>query len=599
MKLTSRHPFLVGTASVVLATATLVGCDKFLTEAAVPQGTLDEGTLRNRAGVEGTLIGAYRTLDCTANTHPDWGCAASNWVFGSVVADDSYKGSDGTDQPPINDLEGFHWGTPNAESYLNTKWSIVYEGVVRANSTLRLLKQVVAASPGEISAADQKGIEGEALFLRAHYHFEAWRMWGNVPYYREDDTDFRKPNLTAAEVGAEILKDLDAAIALLPATPRNANVGRATSWMAKAYKGRVQMYAGNFAAALTTLREVRNSGVFALETSYDKVWTGFPASANGKETILAYQASANDGEPNGENSNYGERLNFPYSGSHFGCCGFNQPTQNLVNFYKVGADGLPLILSNPGGWNASNANFSAAIKDPVDPRLDWTVGRDGVPYKDWGLYSGADGWVRDPANGGPYGPKKNAHEKASGAESSVGWQNTQLNSVNIHLFRYADMLLMLAEAEVEAGSLANALTIVNEIRNRAAQRAQGPGTATGNIAVPINDPSITWAVYKISPYPSFPDQAYARNAVRYERRLELAMEGQRFFDLRRWGIADATLNAYINGVGGGAEKSAARRLYLAGAEPFAARHRWYPLPAIQIELSRVGGEERLKQNPGW
>jgi len=599
MKLISRHPFLVGTASVILATAVLVGCDEFLTEAAVPQGTLDEGTLRNRAGVEGTLIGAYRTLDCTANTSANWGCAASNWVWGSVVADDSYKGSDGTDQPPINDLEGYHWGTPDAESYLNVKWQIVYEGVVRANSTLRLLKQVVAASPSEFSAEDAKGIEGEALFLRAHYHFEAWRMWGNVPYYREDDTDFRKPNLTAAEVGAEILKDLDAAIALLPATPRNGNLGRATSWIAKAYKGRVQVYAGQYAAALTTLRDVRNSKPFALEPSYDRVWSGFQANTNGKETIFAYQASANDGEPSGNNSNYGERLNFPYSGSHFGCCGFNQPTQNLVNFYKVGADGLPLALSNPNGWNASNANFEAAIKDPVDPRLDWTVGRDGVPYKDWGLYSTADGWVRSLPNGGPYGPKKNAHEKASGAESSVGWQNTQLNSVNIHLFRYADMLLMLAEAEVEAGSLSNALTIVNEIRARAGVRAQGPGTSATNIAVPLNDPSITWAVYQISPYPSFPDQAYARNAVRYERRLELAMEGQRLFDLRRWGIADATLNAYINGVGGGAEKSAARRLYLAGAEPFAARHRYYPLPAIQIELSRVGGEDRLKQNPGW
>ena len=367
------------------------------------------------------------------------------------MADDSYKGSDGTDQPPINDLEGFHWGTPNAESYLDAKWAITYEGVVRANSTLRLLKQVAAANPGEFSAADAKGIEGEALFLRAHYHFEAWRMWGNVPYYREDDTDFRKTNLTVAEVGAEIIKDLDAAIALLPATPRNANAGRATSWAAKAYKGRVQVYAGNFAGALTTLREVRNSGAFALESSYDRVWTGFSTFANGKETILAYQASANDGEPNGENSNYGERLNFPYSGSHFGCCGFNQPTQNLVNFYKVGADGLPLALSNPGGWNASNANFSSTIKDPVDPRIDFTVGRDGVPYKDWGLYSASDGWVRDMANGGPYSAKKMAHEKASGAESSVGWQNTQTNSVNMHLFRYADMLLLLAEAEVEAG----------------------------------------------------------------------------------------------------------------------------------------------------
>jgi hypothetical protein len=207
--------------------------------------------------------------------------------------------------------------------------------------------------------------------------------------------------------------------------------------------------------------------------------------------------------------------------------------------------------------------------------------------------------VRDPANGGFYGPKKNAHEKASGAESSVGWQNTQLNSVNIHLFRYADLLLLLAEAEVETGDLAGARTIVNQIRARAAVTGQGPGTDVSTIAVPINDPRITWANYQIGLYPSFPDAAYARNAVRYERRLELAMEGQRMFDLRRWGIADVTLNAYINGVGGGAEKSSTRRLYKAGAEAFAARHRWYPLPGIQIELSRVAGEDRLKQNPGW
>ena len=599
MKIVSKYPLLVGTALLALTTGALYGCKDFLTNNAVPQGTLDAGTLANRAGVEGTLIGAYRTLDCTDATSANWGCAASNWVWASVVADDSYKGSDGTDQPPINDLEGYHWGTPDAETYLNVKWRIVYEGVVRSNATLRLLKQVVKASPSEFSAADAKGIEGEALFLRAYYHFEAWRMWGNIPTYTEDDADFRKANGTAADAVTFILKDLDAAIALLPTTPRNGNVGRATQWTAKAYKGRVQVYAGQFAAAVTTLKEVKNSGPYALEVSYDRVWTGFSTYANGKETILAYEASANDGEPNGNNSNYGERLNFPYSGSHFGCCGFNQPSQNLVNFFKVGADGLPLALSAPSSWNASNANFSASVKDPVDPRIDWTVGRDGVPYKDWGLYSTATGWVRDIANGGPYGPKKNAHEKASGAESSVGWQNTQLNSVNIHLFRYADMLLLLAEAEVETGDLEGARQIVNQIRARAGVRAEGPGTDATNIAVPINDPSITWANYQIGLYPSFPDAAYARTAVRSERRLELAMEGQRLFDLRRWGIADVTLNAYINGVGGGAEKSSARRLYKAGAEAFAARHRWFPIPAIQIELSRVAGEDRLKQNPGW
>jgi starch-binding outer membrane protein, SusD/RagB family len=607
MRTLSRKPLVVGTAFLVAAGATLYGCKDFLTDAANSQGTLDEKTLANRAGVEGTLVGAYRALDCTASLQPNWGCAASNWVWGSVAADESYKGSNGTDQPPINDIEGYHWGTPNAETYLNAKWRISYEGVVRANSAIRLLKSVLSANPGALSAADAHAIEGEALFLRAHYHFEAWRMWGNIPYYREDDADFSKANEPSAAVVTDLLKDLDSAIKLLPATPRNK--GRAGQWTAKAYKGRVQVYAGQFAAGATTLREVMNSGFYNLETSYDRVWTGFTSAANGPETIWAFQASANDGEPNGNNSNWGERLNFPYEGSHFGCCGFNQPSQNLVNFFRVDAAGLPLALSAPGTWNANDNNFTAADLLPVDPRVDWTVGRDGVPFKDWGQYLCdpvpaqciRDGWVRDPANGGPYGPKKNIHEKASGAESVSGWQPTQLNSVNVHLFRYADMLLLLAEADVETNNLGEALTIVNRIRARAAVAAQGPGTSATNIAVPINDPSITWAVYQVNPYPVFPDQAYARAAVRAERRLELAMEGQRFFDLRRWGLADAAaaINGYINGEGGGAEKSAARRLYKAGAEAFAQKHLLYPLPGIQIELSRVGGEQRLTQNPGW
>lgn len=597
MKTVSRH-LLLGTASLSLVAATLYGCSKFLTDAAKPDGTLNSQSLANKAGVEGTLIAAYRPLDCTGNTNGNWGCAASNWVWASVAGDDSYKGSNGTDQPPINDIEAYHWATGDADSYLNNKWQIVYEGVVRANSTLRLLKSVQASSPTEISAADASGIAGEAIFLRAYYHFEAYRMWGNVPYYREDDVDFRKPNLDNKAVVVELLKDLDDAIAKLPATPRNAQKGRATSWTAKAYKGRVQAYDGQWAAALTTLRDLQANGPYALETSFDHVWTGFVNLENGKETIFAFEASVNDGDAGGTNSNFGERLNFPYSGSHFGCCGFNQPTQNLVNFYQVDAAGLPLALSNPTTWNASDANFTGSNLQPVDPRLDWTVGRDGVPYKDWGLHNSAT-WVRDISNGGFYSPKKNAHEKASGNESNVGWQNTQLNGVNVHLFRYADALLLLAEAEVEAGSIANALTIVNQIRARAAVKVQGPGTTAANMAVAINDPSITWAVYKVGPYPSFPSQAYARTAVQNERRLELALEGQRLFDLRRWGTYDVVLNAFINSVGGGAEKSLKRRAYLLAAEPLTARHRWYPIPSIQVQLSKVGTTPMLKQNTGW
>jgi hypothetical protein len=466
----------------------------------------------------------------------------------------------------------------------------VYEGVVRTNATLRLLKEVQTAKPTEIDDATAKGITGEAIFLRAYFHFEAYRMWGNVPYYREDDEDFKKPALAADAVPAEIIKDLDQAISLLGTTPRNGDKGRATQWTAKAYKGRVQMYAGQFAAALTTLREVRTSGPYALEQSFDRVWTGFSDFANGKETIFAYQASINDGEPNGNNANYGERLNFPHSGSPFGCCGFHQPSQNLVNYYRVDAQGLPLALSDPN-WNSNDANFTSSNLAPVDPRLDYTVGRDGVPYKDWGPH--ASGWIRAPAYGGPYSPKKNVQEKASGNVSSVGWQPSQQNGVNIHLFRYADLLLLLAEAEVEAGSLENARTIVNQIRTRAGALVQGPGTDRASIAVPINDPRITWATYRIGTYTTpFASQADARAKVRAERRLELAMEGQRLFDLRRWGLMETTLNAYI-----AVEKN--RRLFLAAAEPVTQKHRLYPIPNIQIELSKASGQQTLKQNPGW
>ena len=621
MRIASKYPLLVGTAVLTLSAAGVYGCKNFLTDASKPQGTLDQGTLATADGVEGTLIAAYRTLDCTTATSNDWGCAASNWVWGTVAADDAYKGSTISDQPPINDVEGYHWGTANASSYLNTKWMNVYEGITRANAALRLLKAVQAASPGAISAADASSIEGEATFLRAHYHFEAWRMWGAIPYYREDDVDFRKPNLKATEVPTEILKDLDAAILKLPATPRNGEKGRATSWTAKAYKGRLLVYTGQYAAAIPILENVKSAGPYKLMNSFDQVWSGLSDNRNGPEEIFAYQASVNDGEPNGNNGNWGERLNFPYSGSHFGCCGFNQPSQNLVNFFKVDpATGLPLAMVNTSAWNADDANLDAKRNTvAVDPRLDWTVGRDSVPYKDWGFYSLGDGWVRDVANGGPYSPKKNAHEKASGAEStSAGWEPPQENSVHIHLFRYADLLLMLAESYVEQNRLTDALAIVNQIRDRAAVKAQGCGDAavvtkygagcTGGAALTVSMPAMAggrstlvmpYATYEIGEYPSFPNQAYAREAVRTERRLELAMEGQRFFDLRRWGAtyAAAAINGYINGEGGGAEKN--RRLYKATAEPFVAKHLYYPIPTIQIDLSKVGGTPKLTQNTGW
>ncbi len=606
MNKVSKRPVLLGLAVMLCSVSTLYGCKDFLTDAALPQGTLDQTTLANKAGVEGSLIAAYRQLDHSTGAGGGWGPAASNWIWASVASDDAYKGSTASDQPGITNVESYSWSAPDAQGDLNDKWRSMYEGVSRSNATISLLKAVIATKPGELTAADQKGIEGEATFLRAHYHFEAWKMWGNIPYYRETDTDFKKANLTQAQAIDEVLKDLDAAIALLPATPRNGNVGRATSWTAKAYKGRVQMYKKDFAGAKTTLQDVVTSGPYALESSYDKVWTGIFSQENGKETIFAYQASANDGQANGDNANFGERLNLPNGGSSSpgGCCGFHQPSQNLVNyFFTDPATGLPAAIVTPATWNTNNANVDAAYTAvagrTVDPRLDWTAGRDGVPYKDWGPENAT--WVRDVSNGGFFEAKKNAAEQSSGAISTVGWQNTQLNSVNIHLLRYADVLLLLAEAEVEVGSLTNAQALVNQVRTRAKVKVQGPGTTAANMAVAINDPSITWANYKVEQYPAgspfFASQASAREAVRAERRLELAMEGQRFFDLKRWGQVETVIPAYVNGVGGGAEKT--RRLYLGTAAPVTSKMNFYPIPSIQIDLSKGGTGAGLTQNPGW
>jgi hypothetical protein len=606
-----RQRWLWGTTVVMLAAGVTYGCKDFLTLPA--QGTLNEDVLTTGDGVEASLIATYRVLDCGYGTQiTGWGCAASNWVWGSVTSGDAYKGSNLGDQQPVNDVETFNWGASDVDGYLNEKWSQMYEGVSRANNTIRLLNKVMAKKPGEISDENANGIRGEAIFLRAHYHFEAYRMWGHIPYYREaDTTDYRLTN-TGVDALAEILTDLDEAIGLLPAIPRHGDKGRATVWTAKAYKGRVQMYKGDYAGAVTTFTDVKNNGPYALETSFDHVWTAFAQYQDGPETILAYQASVRDGEPNGENSNFGERLNFPHSGSHFGCCGFHQPSQNLVNFFAVDVNGLPLAITDPL-WNTTHAlsdtDFVATRPEAVDPRLDWTVGRQDVPYKDWGLYTQA--WTRDVSYSGPYSPKKNIHEQAADGENNVGWVPSQTNDVHIHIFRYADLLLLLAEAQVEQNNLAGALAIVNSIRARAGQTAQGCGsddagtlakypTCAGNtaMAVPLTLAgsvySLTepWATYRIGLYPSFPSQAYARRAVQYERRLELAMEGQRFFDLRRLGAADTAVANYI-----AVEKT--RRIYLTLAVPFAAKHHLYPLPSIQIDLSKVGTETRLQQNDGW
>src|SRR5213079_3130986 len=157
------------TGCLALALAITYACKDFLQTP--PQGALDDNALATKVGVEGSLIAAYRSLDCNNATNGNFGCAASDWPFGSITSDEAYKGSEDFDQPQATKLELYAWSSDQAQDYLDRKWASMYEGVARANATIRFLEKVSQAKPGAISHDDSIGILGEALFLRAHYHF--------------------------------------------------------------------------------------------------------------------------------------------------------------------------------------------------------------------------------------------------------------------------------------------------------------------------------------------------------------------------------------------------------------------------------------------
>jgi hypothetical protein len=563
--------------------AILGACDESFLDIK-PQGALSPSVLGNKAGVEAALIGAYALLDgYHIDNNNTWPTDPVNWIMGSVPSDDAYKGSEQGDLGEITLFELYQWTPGNA--LLDQRYVPLYEGVVRSNAVINLLN--VATGVDDI----KDRVRGEALFLRAYYHFELYKVFGAIPYYKETDTDPRKTNADAnGDPDYETplqsaIADVEEAITLLPAT--QADKGRVTQKAARAFLGRLYMYDLDYTSAKTVLDLVVNPADLA--NCQRDLFTY--ATENGPEALFSVQMSLSDAA-NARNSNWLNQLANPVGGG-FGCCGFHQPSQNLVNAYKVDAGGLPLLDT----WN--DADLTPA--DKVDPRLDLTVGRDGVGYWDWAVHHA--GFIRSLSYSGPYSPKKFQPYSTSPIVAG-GWNGAANNGVNVPVIRMADAILLLAEAEVELGDLDRAEELVNYIRDRAGNCAQGvfvAGSAGAVINNNINDAAITWADYDVQPYPAgtFAAQgaAYARKAVRFERRLELALEGNRFFDIRRWddmspGYAATLLNEFI------AEEDG-KRTYLAGAETFAAKHRWYPLPTQQVQLSIVNGQPTLVQNPGF
>jgi hypothetical protein len=392
--------------------------------------------------------------------------------------------------------------------------------------------------------------------------------------------------------------------------------GRANKCVATAYLAKTFMFERKFAAALPLFQSLIASGktargqAFALNPIFQMNFSPEPSQKNSPESVFAAQTSVNDGAADG-NGNKGDELGFPYaSTSPGGCCGWNGPSQWLANSYKTDANGLPLPATFNTGGDISNTLRGAKYTGNVDPRLDITVGRPGVPYLDWGAPT--PDWIRDPTDG-VFSPRKNVYaksEKGSLSDSTPGaWDAVQSVANNVNLMRYADILLMAAEAEVEAGSTAAALIDVNLVRARAANKDgwvylnSAYSTATSSYTVNATPAD----KYLVSPYSAdqFSDKTFARTAIHFERKLELGMEGMRWYDLQRWDGAsvsdpisnsDGSMAAEINAF---FASDVTINSQLQGAHFTPGKNEYYAIPQDQIDKSRSIGKEQLTQNKGY
>lgn len=552
-----------------------------------PTGSLAQAQLTSKAGVEGALIGAYSLLKGQGYTRL---AASNNWVWGSIRGGENNKGTDPGDYTAINPIQRYEIDATNGD--MNGTWQAKFEGVSRANNVIRLANASTA-----LSASDKTRIIGEARFLRGHYYFELKRLWNSVPYI-DENMDYGKGVEKVANTPNfwdKIEADFKFAYDNLPETSSSA--GRANKWAAGAYLGKTLLYQGKFADARSIFTTViangktTNGKKYGLVAKYAEIFNA--ENDNHEEAVFAMQASMNTGSTN--NANGQDDLNYPYNTGAAGpgnCCGFFQPTFSFVNAFRT-RNGLPILTEQADGTpdynlpanevkNDYNVETAAAFTEdagPLDPRLDHTVGRRGIQYLDWQEHPGK-AWIRAQVYAGPYSPKKLVYYKRQENSLTDGSSWTRgYATMNYCIIRYADVLLMAAEAEIEAGSLTTALNYINQVRARAAN-PDGFVTKGG----------VPEANYQISLYSAFANKDEATRALRMERLLELGTEGHRFFDLVRWGTAERFLNAYL--------KYEAKNLVtkFGGAKYTKGRDEYLPIPQAQIDIQ---GAAVLKQNPGY
>ncbi len=618
--LTIKKMNIMKKLSIIMVTiflsAMFYSCSEdFLTKE--PWGATSENIFYDENGINALLIGLYGIIDGHdgAASGVTWGASIQNWTFGSVASDDAAKGSEFGDQIPINEIE--RWEVQSINNYPGDKWRVYIGGVVnRANIILRII-DASEQEEGTISAATANKYRAEARFLRALGNFEAWMVFGDrIPIITEEDED---PALVSnvnpeGAVCNHIVSDLQFAWENLPET--QSEVGRPTKYAAMALAARAYLEELRYTEAKPLLDNIINSGKYTLMT---KFIDNFQIETNNNaESIFEIQAAVNDisASLNGE---MGIGLNAPYVSDINMCCGFHQPTQTLVNSYKVDANGFPMFdtfndVDLAHDYNIASAETFVPTDHLLDPRLDWTVTRRGIPFKDWGINRGRD-WIRSQRDGGAYVMCPKPFLKKSERftlSTNTGWMKGVCAN-NYRYLRYSHVLLWRAEVAAYEGDLETARTYVNMIRDRADNDVVmgrvliyelpttaypwGEGTTDADYGV---GGDVDWtqpaANYLIGLYGPFADQAEAMRAVQWEQRLEFATEGRRFFDLRRWDDLPADLNSMpmAETLNDFAAADAKIRDMMKGAV-FNETDKYQPIPQDQLDLQ----PDVLEQNTGY
>lgn len=537
-------------ATVTSASLASVSCDDMLDT--VPQGTFTDKQIGDGEAID-LMTSAYATLLCHYfGNNESFAGPINNWVF-DVRSDDAYKGGDGvTMEGYMHQLEVGNVQSDN--DVCNFKWRNNYFSVARCNTAIRAI-----LASGSLDDATKASYAAEMKTLRAYYYFDMLRIFKMFPYFDETVTnpsECRADEYTRDEIAGFIKEDLRAAYKVLPESQEQ--VGRFNRYVAAALLARVDLFTSSWAEAEEYAGYVIGSGKYQLYNNFLDM--SKPEFNNQYESVMAIQFSSANSP---DQYNFCNCLNCTWSEGNLYGNGddFYLASQNLVNAFRTDANGLPFL---DGSFNDENID-GADYEGSVDPRLDFTVGRIGMPWRSH-MYN--EKWCRNYELYGQYSGKKPypAPESPFVKPGIVPWGASSLNCI---LIRYADVMLMKAEALIEQNKdLDEARTLINDVRKKA-ERSVDPSYE------PVDcNPMV--ANYHVGQYPATGwNQDYARRAVRMERRLELAMEGLRWFDLVRWGNVVETVNAYY-------ASEVKIRSYYTGAN-LTEDEIYFPIPVNQVD----------------